>query len=65
MPRYGLGVDTGGTFTDAVIVDLSDYKVVAKAKSPTRATFTPFFSGRILPSFFSRTLHCAAAFRAS
>ena len=35
MPRYGLGVDTGGTFTDAVIVDLSDYKVVAKAKSPT------------------------------
>lgn len=33
--RYGLGVDTGGTFTDAVIVDLSDYSVVAKAKSPT------------------------------
>ena len=35
MPRYGLGVDTGGTFTDAVIVDLSDYSLVAKAKSPT------------------------------
>ena len=35
MPRYGLGVDTGGTFTDAVIVDLSNYSVIAKAKSPT------------------------------
>ena len=33
--RYGLGVDTGGTFTDAVIVDLDDNSVVAKKKSPT------------------------------
>ena len=33
--RYGLGVDTGGTFTDAVILDLADYSLVAKAKSPT------------------------------
>ena len=33
--RYGLGVDTGGTFTDAVIIDLDDYTVVAKHKSPT------------------------------
>ena len=33
--RYGLGVDTGGTFTDAVILDLDDNTVVAKAKSPT------------------------------
>ncbi len=33
--RYGLGIDTGGTFTDAVIVDLDDYSVVAKRKSPT------------------------------
>ena len=35
MARYGLGVDTGGTFTDAVILDLSDYSLIAKAKSPT------------------------------
>lgn len=33
--RYGLGVDTGGTFTDAVIVDLDDFSVIAKRKSPT------------------------------
>lgn len=31
----GLGIDTGGTFTDAAIVDLTEQKVVAKAKSPT------------------------------
>jgi N-methylhydantoinase A/oxoprolinase/acetone carboxylase beta subunit len=35
VARYGLGVDTGGTFTDAVIVDLDDNAVVAKRKSPT------------------------------
>jgi N-methylhydantoinase A/oxoprolinase/acetone carboxylase beta subunit len=33
--RYGLGIDTGGTFTDAVIVDLDDYSVVCKRKSQT------------------------------
>ncbi|MCL2712496.1 MAG: hydantoinase/oxoprolinase family protein, partial [Methanomassiliicoccaceae archaeon] len=33
--RYGLGIDTGGTFTDAVIVDLDDNSVIAKMKSPT------------------------------
>ncbi|MCQ2086344.1 MAG: hydantoinase/oxoprolinase family protein, partial [archaeon] len=33
--RYGLGIDTGGTFTDAVIVDLDDYSVIAKKKSRT------------------------------
>ena len=33
--RYGLGVDTGGTYTDAVILDLDDYSVIAKRKSPT------------------------------
>ncbi len=31
----GLGIDTGGTFTDAAVVDLDTKKVIAKAKSPT------------------------------
>ena len=35
VARYGLGIDTGGTFTDAVIIDLDDNTVVAKSKSPT------------------------------
>ena len=33
--RYGLGIDTGGTFTDAVLIDLDDFSVIAKKKSPT------------------------------
>src|SRR5665647_1425616 len=33
--NLGLGIDTGGTFTDAAIVDLDTLKLVAKAKSPT------------------------------
>ena len=35
LVRYGLGVDTGGTFTDAVIVDMDDFSIIAKKKSPT------------------------------
>ncbi len=35
VARYGLGIDTGGTFTDAVIVDLDDNSVVVKRKSRT------------------------------
>ena len=33
--NLGLGIDTGGTFTDAAIVDLDSFRLVAKAKSPT------------------------------
>jgi hypothetical protein len=33
--NLGLGIDTGGTFTDAAIVDLDTLKVIAKAKAPT------------------------------
>ncbi len=31
----GLGIDTGGTFTDAAIIDMETMEVLAKAKSPT------------------------------
>jgi N-methylhydantoinase A/oxoprolinase/acetone carboxylase beta subunit len=33
--NLGLGIDTGGTFTDSAIVDLDTMTVVAKAKAPT------------------------------
>jgi len=33
--KLGLGIDTGGTYTDAVIVNLDTKDVIAKAKSPT------------------------------
>ncbi len=33
--NLGLGIDTGGTYTDAAIVNLDSKAVIAKAKSPT------------------------------
>lgn len=35
MPNYGLGFDTGGTYTDAVIIDMDDGSVVCSSKSLT------------------------------
>lgn len=32
---YGIGIDTGGTYTDAVIYEYETGRVVAKSKSPT------------------------------
>lgn len=32
---YGLGLDAGGTYTDAALLDLATHTVVAKAKAPT------------------------------
>lgn len=34
-PVYGLGIDTGGTYTDAVIMDLRSDSVLAKSKART------------------------------
>ena len=35
MKNYNIGIDTGGTYTDAVIVDMQTHRVVAAAKSLT------------------------------
>ena len=32
---YGIGIDTGGTYTDAVVYDFDTRRVLAKGKSPT------------------------------
>ena len=32
---YGLGIDAGGTYTDAAVFDWAERRVVAKAKAPT------------------------------
>ena len=34
-PQYLIGVDTGGTYTDAAIIDASSQRVIATAKSIT------------------------------
>ena len=31
----GLGIDTGGTFTDAVIIEIDSSRILNKAKAPT------------------------------
>ena len=35
MSNFNIGIDTGGTYTDAVVVDLKDRAVAAKAKALT------------------------------
>ncbi|MGY8795601.1 MAG: hydantoinase/oxoprolinase N-terminal domain-containing protein, partial [Woeseiales bacterium] len=35
MTRFNVGIDTGGTYTDAVIVDLQNRAVIASAKAVT------------------------------
>lgn len=42
---FGVGISTGGSFTDAVIMDLSNWHVISKAKSPT--TYYDFSVGII------------------
>jgi len=32
---YGIGIDTGGTYTDAVLFDLREYQVISVSKRPT------------------------------
>ncbi len=33
--QYGIGIDTGGTYTDGALIDLREQTVLATAKSPT------------------------------
>ena len=46
--RYCVGVDTGGTYTDAVICDLDTGRVLAKGKSPTTKQNLAIGIGRAL-----------------
>jgi N-methylhydantoinase A/oxoprolinase/acetone carboxylase beta subunit len=34
-PMYGIGIDTGGTYTDAVLFDLRERQVISVSKRPT------------------------------
>ena len=45
---YGIGIDTGGTYTDAVIYDFDTRAVLAKGKSPTTREDLSLGIGRAL-----------------
>lgn len=46
--RLGLGIDTGGTYTDAVIYDFEQQQVMASGKSPTTKEDLAVGIGRVL-----------------
>lgn len=55
--KYIIGVDIGGTNTDAVIVDI-DYAVVAKIKTSTTSDIISGFNNAILAVLKSSSLQC-------
>ena len=57
---YGIGIDTGGTYTDAVVYDFDAHKVVAKGKSPTTHHELSLGIGRALDMLPTDMLRCAA-----
>lgn len=46
--KLGLGIDTGGTYTDAVIYDFEEARVAASGKSPTTKEDLAVGIGRVL-----------------
>ncbi len=54
-PAYIIGIDTGGTYTDAVIIDPADNKVLATAKAPTTHYNLSIGIGQTLYQLFKQT----------
>ena len=54
-PSYFIGVDTGGTYTDAAVIEEAGHKVVASAKALTTKGLKA--SIVLLPSWPSRLPH--------
>ena len=56
MQEYIIGIDTGGTFTDAVVIDAANGRVVATAKEPTTHQRLAVGTGNALRSLFSSAI---------
>lgn len=52
---YAIGIDTGGTYTDSVIIDPASNKVVATAKAPTTHYNLSIGIGQSLYQLFQQT----------
>ncbi len=53
MKKYIIGIDTGGTYTDAVLLDANSGAVVATAKEPTTHSHLATGTGRVLASLLA------------
>lgn len=55
MERYIIGIDTGGTYTDAVLLDVTSHQVLATAKVPTTHFDLSQGAGRVLSELLMKS----------
>ena len=55
MKKYIIGIDTGGTYTDAVLMEEATEKIVAAAKEPTTHRKLAIGTGRALASLLDQS----------
>jgi N-methylhydantoinase A/oxoprolinase/acetone carboxylase beta subunit len=55
MPKYIIGIDTGGTYTDAVLLDVASKTVLATAKEPTTHHRLALSTGRALATLLEKS----------
>jgi len=55
MPKYIIGIDTGGTYTDAVLLEKQSGKVITTAKKPTTHYQLAHGTGDVLSELFSKS----------
>ncbi len=55
MKKYIIGIDTGGTYTDAVLLDTADKRVLATAKEPTTHHRLALSTGRALKTLLQKS----------
>jgi N-methylhydantoinase A/oxoprolinase/acetone carboxylase beta subunit len=55
MSKYIIGIDTGGTYTDAVLLDTADKRVLATAKEPTTHHRLALSTGRALKTLLQKS----------
>lgn len=55
MERFIIGIDTGGTYTDAVLLDSSSHQVLATAKVPTTHFDLARGAGRVLSELLAKS----------
>jgi N-methylhydantoinase A/oxoprolinase/acetone carboxylase beta subunit len=55
MSKYIIGIDTGGTYTDAVLLNIATKEIIATAKEPTTHYQLALSIGRVLTSLLGQS----------